>query len=184
MTEAEGMTIVSDVPETLKAGEEIEIKVQHIVTVADIEAGKITNNVTVKLGDLEKPGTDEVETEPIAIEITAASDQKVYDAEALTNDGYELTKGELAEGNKIDSVKVEGSQTLVGSSANKASDAKIVDAEGKDVTGGYTITLTIPSLSTMTRSSRRRALRASSTNSETPLPGRSPLRTSTMRTRR
>ena len=108
-----------ELPETLAAGEEITITVQHVVTLADINSGKIENTVTAKLGDLEKTGDDTVDTEQIEITITAASDSKVYDGEELTNDGYELTKGELAEGNDIDSVKVEGSQTLVGSSDNK-----------------------------------------------------------------
>ena len=44
------------------------------------------------------------------------------------------------EGHKIDSVKVTGSQTLVGSSENKPSEAKIVDKDGVDVTKGYKIT--------------------------------------------
>ncbi len=139
VTETAGMTIVGDVPATLTAGQTIEIKVQHVVTSADVVAESITNEVTVKLGDLEKKGDDTVETEPIEIQITAASDKKVYDAEPLTNNGYELTSGTLAAGNEIDSVTVTGSQTLVGSSANVASDARIVDKDGKDVTKGYEI---------------------------------------------
>ena len=134
------MNIVSDVPATLKAGQTVEIKVQHVVTAADVEAESIKNEVTVKIGDLQKTGDDTVETEPTEIEITAASASKVYDGKALTKDGYELTGGALAAGDKIDSVKVNGSQTLVGSSANKASDAVIKNAAGEDVTAGYAIT--------------------------------------------
>ena len=50
------------------------------------------------------------------------------------------TSGELAKNDKIASVKVEGSQILVGSSDNVASEAKIVNAAGDDVTAGYEIT--------------------------------------------
>ena len=63
VTEAAGMTIVGTVPETLAAGEKITIKVQHVVTEADILAGSIKNEVTVKIGDLEKKGDDTVDTE-------------------------------------------------------------------------------------------------------------------------
>jgi hypothetical protein len=142
VTEAEGMTIVGEVPATLTAGQEIEIKVQHVVTKEDVtsESGKVKNTVTVKIGDLEKTGEDEVPTEKIEIEITAASDKKVYDATPLTNDGWTQTKGKLAEGHEISEVTVTGEQLLVGENANVASDAKIVDAKGADMTDCYKIT--------------------------------------------
>ena len=106
VTEAEGMTIVGAVPATLTAGQTVQIRVQHVVTAADVAAESIRNDVTVKIGDLEKKGDDTVETEPIGIEITAATDSKVYDGEALTNDGYELTGGKLNTGDRIDKVTV------------------------------------------------------------------------------
>ena len=81
-----------------------------------------------------------VDTTTIEIEITAASAEKVYDGTPLTDDGYELTSGKLAEGNVIQSVTLTGSQLNVGSSDNVASEAMIVDADGNDVTAGYTIT--------------------------------------------
>ena len=142
VTEAEGMTITepTELPKTLQAGEELTITVTHVVTAADVEAGKITNNVTVKLGDLEKPGDDTIETEPIEITITADSDSKVYDATPLTKDSWKQTAGELAQGDEITSVTVTGSQTLVGSSDNVPSDAVIENAAGEDVTKGYKIT--------------------------------------------
>lgn len=140
VTEAEGMTIVDTVPATLKAGEEIAIRVRHVVTAADVAAGNIRNEVAVKIGDLEKKGDDTVETEPIQITITAASASKVYDGTVLTNNGYEVTSGALNTGDKFDSVTVTGTQTLVGSSANVASAAKITDAAGNDVTAGYKVT--------------------------------------------
>ena len=81
-------------------------------------------------------GKLEVTAKPLTI--TAGSASKVYDGKALTKDSY--TNSDLAEGDRIESVKIEGSQTLVGSSDNVASDVKIVNAEGKDVTGSYAIT--------------------------------------------
>ncbi len=141
VTEAAGMTIVSPspLPEKLAAGESVEIKVEHVVTVADIKAKSIKNEVTVKLGDIEKTGDDEVPTEPIEITIKADDAKKVYDGEALTKDSWKQTAGTLAADNEIESVTVTGSQTLVGSSDNVPSDAKIVDKDGKDVTEGYKI---------------------------------------------
>jgi hypothetical protein len=82
------------------------------------------------------------------IEITAASDSKVYDGTPLTNDGYSITDGTLADGHTLVSVTVTGSQTDVGSSANVPSNAVIMD-NGTDVTANYDITyvngtLTLP----------------------------------------
>ena len=71
------------------------------------------------------------------IEITAASDEKVYDGTELTNAGYELTGGALEAGDYIDSVTVTGGQKVVGSSENVPSGAVIKNADGEDVTGKY-----------------------------------------------
>ncbi|MBR0514889.1 MAG: MucBP domain-containing protein, partial [Clostridia bacterium] len=139
VTEAEGMEIEDEVPQTLDAGQQITITVKHVVTAADVAAKSIKNEVTVQIGDLEKKGEDTVATDPIAIEITANSASKVYDGKALTDSGYKLTSGTLNTGNTIESVTVEGSQMLVGESKNVASSAKIVDAKGNDVTAGYAI---------------------------------------------
>ena len=75
---------------------------------------------------------------PATLTITADSDSKVYDGTTLTKDSY--THTDLVKGDSISSVTVSGSQTLVGSSANVPSDAKIANAEGKDATANYTIT--------------------------------------------
>ena len=76
-----------------------------------------------------------------ALTITAASDSKVYDGTALTKDAVtDDYKASLGEGDQLDSITVEGSQTVVGSSDNVASGAKIVNADGEDVTGSYEIT--------------------------------------------
>ena len=81
-------------------------------------------------------GTLEVTPKPLTI--TAATDTKVYDGTALTNDNYDNTA--LAEGDSIDSVVVTGSQTKAGSSDNTASAAVIKNADGADVTDSYKIT--------------------------------------------
>ena len=67
---------------------------------------------------------------PVEIELTAASDSKMYDGTPLTNGNYTITKGSFATYTKkvdgvnievvegLESVTVVGSQTTVGSSAN------------------------------------------------------------------
>ena len=78
--------------------------------------------------------------EPISITIQADSNSKIYDGTPLTDNGYSIVTGSVAQHQRIDSVIVTGRQTDVGSSANKPSDAKIVDASGTDVTSNYKIT--------------------------------------------
>ena len=80
----------------------------------------------------------ELEVTKKAVTITADSDSKVYDGTALTKDSY--TNTALAEGDTIKSVTVTGSQTIVGKSDNVPSAAKIVNADGVDVTASYEIT--------------------------------------------
>ena len=79
------------------------------------------------------------------VEFTANSASKAYDGKALTDDGYRLTDGSLAE-NQNETVTVVGSQTLVGSSDNEITEVRIVAggavtrALGEDVTDNYAIT--------------------------------------------
>ena len=73
-----------------------------------------------------------LEVTPKAVTITADSDSKVYDGIALTKNSY--TNTDLATGDSVESVTVTGSQTVVGSSNNVPSEAKIVNADGDDVT--------------------------------------------------
>ena len=84
------------------------------------------------------PGT--LKVTPLEIEITAGSDEKYYDGTALVCNEWSQTDGELAKGQTIDSVKVTGSQTEVGKSANVASDAVILDSKGNNVAKNYKIT--------------------------------------------
>ena len=149
LTVTEGMANITlspdPLPTTLTAGQELTITATYVITADDIDntsdqPKEITNTVTVKLGDLEKTGDDTIKTEPIEITITAGSDSKVYDGEALTKNTWEKTAGELATGDAIESVTVTGSQTLVGTSANVPSAAVIKNAADEDVTDGYKIT--------------------------------------------
>ena len=55
---------------------------------------------------------------PVAIELTANSAEKLYDGTPLTDGGYRITKGRFVGEEGLESVTVEGSQTLVGTSAN------------------------------------------------------------------
>ena len=77
-------------------------------------------------------------TQNKALIITADSGTKVYDGTALTVDTYQAAG--LANGDRVDSVTVTGTQTVAGTSDNVPSAAKIVNAAGRDVTDSYEIT--------------------------------------------
>ena len=62
---------------------------------------------------------------PLAIELTAGSDSKEYDGSALTCGEYTISSGAFVEGEGLDAVTVEGSQTLVGSSDNVIKEYKL-----------------------------------------------------------
>ncbi len=172
LSEIDGVTLAESEFKNVAGGDTVTTTATYVIKVADVTAKSFTNTVTAKMGNITKTADATVKTEQVKITITADSDSKVYDGTALTNDSWKKTAGELVNGDTIESVTVTGSQTLVGSSANKASDAKIVDAEGKDVTGGYTITTrslrrltarrtTRPSIMLVIRSSGRSGSRTS-----------------------
>ena len=79
----------------------------------------------------------QLEITKMALTITAASGEKIYDGTPLTDAGYKNTA--LALDDEIISVSVVGSQTEVGSSANVASNAVIMSGD-EDVTANYDIT--------------------------------------------
>lgn len=93
--------------------------------------------VNVDYEDRTGSGTITITARPITIK--AYDDTKVFDGSPLTNDGYELTLGTLANGESISTVVVTGSQTDVGSSANVASAAVILDGV-VDVSTNYQVT--------------------------------------------
>ena len=96
--------------------------------------------LTLKNGkSVEIKVTDEGEDTRIALTITADSASKIYDGTPLTIASYTWS-GELKEGDEIKSVDFTGEQTEPGSLDNIPSNAKIVNAEGADVTADYNIT--------------------------------------------
>ncbi len=75
---------------------------------------------------------------PRPITITAASDDKIYDGDPLTNGNFSLSAGSLVAGHSLNAT-VTGSQTNVGSSPNIPSSAIIIDGE-ENVTSNYEVT--------------------------------------------
>ena len=62
---------------------------------------------------------------PVAIELTANSAAKAYDGTPLTDSGYTISNGSFVGEEGLAGVTVEGSQTAVGSSANKITGHKL-----------------------------------------------------------
>ena len=92
----------------------------------------------------EDPSAYPLTVEQISIEFTAASEKREYDPdnrEPLTNDGYHITKGALAEGHRVWSVSVQSDAYLVeiGQCSNKITHVVIVDEDGWPVTEHYNI---------------------------------------------
>ncbi|MBQ5363224.1 MAG: transglutaminase domain-containing protein, partial [Clostridia bacterium] len=78
-----------------------------------------------------------------AIRLTMVTDsaEKVYDGKALRAEHFTLSEGELAAGQSIVSYQIKGSQTNVGVSDATVTDIVIVDANGRNVTANYQITI-------------------------------------------
>ena len=111
----------------------------YIVSYANnVEAGTATVTVVGK-GNFQEvtsaSGTFEIAKRPLTI--TADSAKQTYNGKPLTANGFS-SEG-LVDGDRIDSAKVEGTLTDAGKVANKVSGAKIVNADGKDVTANYDI---------------------------------------------
>ena len=129
----------------LESGDTLVVEYSGSITNAGTTANKIVKvtakdangkDVTAKYKISTQDGTLEITKAPLTV--TAKSAEKVYDGKALTANTCEV-KGSIAKGHKI-SATVTGSQTQTGSSKNKASNVKIVDANGNDVTRNYEIT--------------------------------------------
>ena len=78
------------------------------------DGADVTANYT--FGD---PAIGTLEVTPVAIELTANSAAKAYDGTPLTDSGYTISNGSFVGEEGLAGVTVEGSQTAVGSSANK-----------------------------------------------------------------
>ena len=103
------------------------------VTVYDAEDINVTANYKVTIVS----GTLDVTKRPITI--TADGAEKVYDGTPLTEDGYDITEGSIAEGQEL-TVQFTGTQTNAGTSDNSAT-ATVYDAEDNNVTANYNITV-------------------------------------------
>jgi len=114
------------------AGESANVATNAFIQ--DAELNDVTDTYTITYFN----GALTVTPRPITIE--ADSDTKVYDGEPLTNSGYEITAGTLADGDSLDTVTVTGSQTDAGESANVPSAAVITNDSAEDVTTSYDIT--------------------------------------------
>lgn len=74
-----------------------------------------------------------------SIEVTAASETRVYEGEPLSNPDIYISKGSLITGHTLVAAAT-GTCTSVGSVANIVAAVKVLDAEGSDVTDLYSIT--------------------------------------------
>ena len=95
-----------------------------------------TVDVTENYAVTKTPGKLTINPIETPIVITADSNEKEYDGTALTDSGYTYTNGILVSGDVLTAV-VEGSQTDVGSGANKVASYKVMRGD-KDVTANYT----------------------------------------------
>ena len=127
---------------TLAEGDEITVVVSGSQTDVGEGANKVTS-VVIKHGETDVTGYYGITTvegklvvTKKALTITAASDSKQYDGIPLTANNYTAT--DIAGGDNIVSVTVTGSQLLVGSSDNIASNAVIKRGE-INVTENYEI---------------------------------------------
>lgn len=109
------------------------------ITVTDIRGVSLADKVSIDpISNLQGSGN----SNPYALkrrnlEITARSTVKNDDGSTLTNGGFDITKGSLLEGHKLESVTIVGSRTGVGCSLNEITSVVIVDEKGKDVTKLY-----------------------------------------------
>ena len=138
VAEGDGLASGDTIESVTVTGSQIEVgtsdNVPSEAKIVNADGKDVTGNYTITYSN----GTLGVTKKNLTI--TAGSGDKVYDGTALTNDSY--TNSALAEGDKIDSVTVTGSQTVVGSSDNVPSEAKIVNAADEDMTANYEITYT------------------------------------------
>lgn len=73
----------------------------------------------------------------ITIDITASSEEHIYDAKPFSNDSYSVDESKLLKDHSVESVTVTGSITNAGTAKNTASNAVFVDKEGNDVSRFY-----------------------------------------------
>ena len=108
------------------------IKTQAHVTIVDEKNRAVTHNynITYKLGSLT--------IKPIELTITTVSASKTYDAQALSQKGFELYKGQLFENHRMITV-MESTITDAGQIPNDIG-VTILNAVNNNVTHNYEIT--------------------------------------------
>lgn len=116
---------------TVKAGESAKLSTGDTVTakitntVKNVSDTAIDNNEIVELTITNRAQYTNVKQEsgtlsitPIEIELTAGSDEKVYDGKKLTKNTYSVTKNAFVSGEGVATATVVGSQLNVGESDN------------------------------------------------------------------
>ena len=106
---------------------------EHTLTV------KLANGTKYVIGVTDEQDGQNGSEEKTLIIITADSKEMVYDGREILSQNTYTLEGTLNAGDYINSVKVTGSQMVVGSSDNVPSEAKILNAGGGDVTDNYDI---------------------------------------------
>ena len=118
-------------------------------SITGVGSGSISASFAVKNGESDVSGNYEITVIPAKLtvkarEITLSADsaEKVFDGSALQQENCAVTAGSLLSGHRLEAV-VKGSQTAIGSSENviDTKSVKITDAEGRDVTAQYHVTL-------------------------------------------
>ena len=151
--EYDGTPLTSDeytVTGELAQGDEIVVEIEGSQTFAGSSSNVVVSIKVIRDGVdvtenyenlIPAEGTLTIEKVGTPIIVVAGSDEKIYDGEPLTNNTYTFTDGVLVEGDEL-VVTIEGSQTDVGSSANKVLSVKVMRGE-VDVTDSYNIELPV-----------------------------------------
>ena len=114
-------------------------------------AGKIANSFKVEIFKNGVSANDhfaitrsygDLTVNALGLTVTAGSDEKVYviGGAALTCNEITYDASALADGDRVESFTVIGSQTEIGESANIVREIVITNSAGKDVTSNYSIT--------------------------------------------
>lgn len=137
------------------ADEVSDIKATGSVT--NVSEGEVTNTITYTPGASFKEsnytitkneGKLSITAKAEQITITADSDSKTYDGEALTKNSYTYTENVLVEGDKL-VVEIVGSQTDAGTSDNVVKSYKVMRGN-TDVTNNYTFAKSVDGKLTIT----------------------------------
>lgn len=124
-------------------------------SITGVGSGSVSAAFAVMNGETDVSGSyaitvvpGKLTVKPRALVLTADSAEKEFDGTALTKESFTLSSGTLVEGHTV-TASVKGTQTEVGSSANKidAASVKVTDGAGNDVTALYSARLVDGTLS-------------------------------------